>query len=108
LVVPLIRRSLRATLHGQGLGRHDRQTLYQFGIADIAALGHWLGARTFCFGYETPTVVDLCLAAFIGGIIRQPWHNPLTLATSKYGNLIAHFERVMALSFPEVTKAAAA
>jgi glutathione S-transferase len=106
-IVSLIRRDLRAAMHGQGLGRHSRETIYQFGVADVAALGHWLGTRTFGFG-DTPTTVDLCMAAFIGNVVRQPWSNPLVVATSKYGNLIAHFERVLALTFPELTDAHAA
>ena len=103
LVGTLIKRDIRTTINGHGLGRHDRETLYQFGISDVAALGHWLGQRQFGFG-DTPTVVDLCMASFIGNIVRQPWGNPLRAATSKYGNLIAHFERVLALTFPEIVE----
>ncbi len=103
IIAPLIRRGLGKVIHGQGLGRHDRETIYQFGIADVAALGHWLGQRQFGFG-DTPTTVDLCMAAFIGNIVRQPWSNPLRVATAKYGNLIAHFERVLAATFPEMTE----
>jgi len=71
------------------LGRHSRDTIYQFGIADVAALGHWLGSRRYGFG-DTPTVVDACMAAYIGNIIRQ-WSNRLCAATAKYGDLVAHF-----------------
>ncbi len=102
-----LRRSVRRALHGHGLGRHSRDTIYQFGIADVAALGHWLGSRPYGFG-DSPTVVDACIASYIGNIIRQPWSNPLTAATAKYGNLVAHFERVMAQAFPELVAKAAA
>lgn len=107
IVGRMIKRTIRIRLHNQGLGRHPRETLYQFGIDDVAALSHWLGTRSFGFG-DAPTVVDLCLASFIGNIVRQPWPNPLTVATSKYGNLIAHFERVLSLTFPEMSPAAKA
>ena len=105
-VAYLVRRRIRGALHGHGLGRHSRDTIYQFGITDVAALSHWLGSRPYGFG-DTPTVVDACMAAYIGNIIRQ-WGNPLTAATAKYGNLIAHFERVMAQAFPELSAKAAA
>jgi glutathione S-transferase len=101
VAVPVMRRYMRRCLYGQGLGRLPPQTIWQMGIADVGALGHWLGARPFGFG-EEPTVFDACLAAFIGNIIRQPWTNPLRAATAKYGNLIAHFERMMRRHFPEL------
>jgi len=103
MTVPMMRRYIRRALRAHGLGRHDPETIWQLGIADVSALGHWLGTRTYGFGDE-PTVFDACLAAFIGGIVRQSWSNPLRVATSKYGNLIAHFERMMARYFPELGK----
>jgi glutathione S-transferase len=106
-IAGLVRRDIRRTLHGQGLGRHSRETLYQLGIADVAALGHWLGARSYAFG-DQPTVLDACMAAFVGNIVRQPWSNPLRVATAKYGNLVTHFERMLALTFPELTRPVAA
>lgn len=101
----MISRKIRTRLRNQGIGYHDRETLYQFGIDDITALSDWLGTRSFGYG-DAPTVVDLCLASFIGTIVRQPWADPLTAATSKYDNLVAHFERVLSLTFPEINPAA--
>jgi glutathione S-transferase len=101
VAVPMMRRHMRRCLYAHGIGRHTPETLWQLGIADVQALGHWLGTRPFGFGDE-PTVIDACLAAFIGNIVRQPWGNPLTITTGKYGNLIAHFERMMKRYFPEM------
>lgn len=42
------------------------------------------------------------MAALFGNIVRTPWDNPLTAATLKHGNLVAHFERLMARCFPEL------
>jgi glutathione S-transferase len=100
----MINRKIRTRLRNQGIGFHARETLYQFGIDDIAALSGWLGTRSFGFG-DAPTVVDLCLASFVGTIVRQPWADPLTIATSKHDNLVAHFERVLSLTFPEMDPA---
>jgi glutathione S-transferase len=106
-IAALLRRNVRQALHGHGLGRHSRETLFQMGIADVAALGHWLGTRPYGFG-DSPTVVDICMASYIGNIVRQPWSNPLKVATAKYGNLIAHFERLLALTFPDLSQTVAA
>lgn len=104
VVVPLARRYMRRCVHDQGIGRHTPEAVWQLGIADVGALGHWLGMRPFGFG-DTPTTFDACLAAHVGAIIRTPWTNPLKAATLKYGNLVSHFERMMVQYFPELTAA---
>ena len=38
--VPVLRRHMRSALHGQGIGHHPPETIWQLGIADVAALGH--------------------------------------------------------------------
>ncbi|RLA15962.1 MAG: glutathione S-transferase family protein, partial [Gammaproteobacteria bacterium] len=43
IVPPLIRRSLKKSLHGQGLGRHSREERMQIGRNDIDALDTLLG-----------------------------------------------------------------
>ncbi|MEQ9449868.1 MAG: glutathione S-transferase family protein [Rhodospirillaceae bacterium] len=104
-MMPFIARSsekqIMRALRGQGLGRHPADVIWQFGIADVRALSHWLGAREWGFG-DAPTVFDACLYAMIGAIIRTPWENPLKTATLKHGNLITHFERMLSRYFPEM------
>ncbi len=94
-------RHVTKTLRHHGLGRHAPETIWRMGIADVQALAHWLGQRAWGFG-ESPTVVDVVMAAFVGNILKTPWENPLTAATRKHTNLVAHFERVMARCFPEL------
>jgi len=101
LVVPMARRYIRRCVHDHGIGRHPPEVIWQLGATDVGALGHWLGSRQYGFG-EAPTIFDACLASYTGNIIRTPWSNPLKVATLKYGNLIAHFERMMARYFPEL------
>ena len=103
LVSKLAARGIGKVLHGQGIGRHAPETIWRMGIADIQALAHWLGNRTWAFG-DAPTTLDSVMAAFIGNIARTPWDNPLTAATLKHGTLVAHFERVMARCFPELAR----
>ena len=103
IVNRLAARGIMKSLRKQGIGRHPAETIWQMGIADIQALAHWLGNRPWGFG-ENPTTFDACLAAFVGNILRTPWNNPLTAATAKHGNLVAHFERLMARCFPELAQ----
>lgn len=104
LVAPLVvwggRRRYAKVLYDQGLGRHMPDVLWQMGIADLQAMAHWLGTRSFAFG-DTPTVLDACLAAFVGNIVRTPWDSPLKTAALKHRSLVDHFTRMLTRYFPE-------
>ncbi len=95
------KRRYRRVLHAQGLGRQEPEAIWQAGIADIQAVAHWLGTRTFAFG-DAPTVLDACIYAYIGNIIASPWDNPLKTATLKHRSLVDHFARMLAGYFPEL------
>ena len=45
LIKPLAQRIVRKQLSGHGIGRHAPKTIMSLGIADISALGHWLGQK---------------------------------------------------------------
>ena len=106
LLKPMARRVVGKQLHGHGLGRHDPDTLWKMAIADIGALAHWLGQRDWGFG-DQPTIFDACLAAHVGGLVAQPWENPLAHETRKHRNLVNHFERMMTRYYPELITTAA-
>ena len=95
------KRRYQKVLRAQGLGRHAPETIWQFGISDLQAVAHWLGSRPFAFG-EVPTVLDACLYAYVGNIIRSPWDNPLKSAALKHRTLVDHFSRMLARYFPEL------
>jgi glutathione S-transferase len=97
-----IERGMMKRMKAHGLGLHGAEGIWQMGIADIQALSQWLGNRTWGFN-DTPTTFDACLASMIALITRTGWENPLTRATQKHPNLVAHAERMMARYFPEFT-----
>lgn len=97
------RRGYKKVLKAQGLGRHPPEVIWQFGISDLQAVAHWLGNRPFAFG-ETPTILDACIFAFVGVIIRSPWDNPLRNAALKHRTLVDHFTRMLARYFPELAR----
>lgn len=101
-IPPLVQKNVKKSVWHHGLGRHPVETIWKLGIDDVTALGHWLGARPWCFG-DKPTVMDAVLFAFIASIVRTPWDFPLKAATLKHRNLVDHSERVLAKYFPELT-----
>ena len=103
IIPPLVKRDIKKSLWHHGIRRHADETIWKLGIDDVHALGHWLGARPWCF-CDAPTVLDAVLFAFIASIVRTPWDSPLRVATLKHRNLVDHSERMLAKYFPELVK----
>ena len=53
----MVRRKLRATLHGQGIGRHSPDEILALATRSIDAMADFLGDKPFFMGSE-PTGVD--------------------------------------------------
>jgi glutathione S-transferase len=82
LIVAFVRRQLKRTLHGQGMGRHTRDELIALGTRSIAAIADFLGSKPFFMGAE-PTGVDATIFAFVASTLCQQFDTPLrTVAES--------------------------
>ncbi|ANK81099.1 MAG: hypothetical protein TEF_10055 [Rhizobiales bacterium NRL2] len=101
-IVPVVaRRQVRGYLHGQGLGRHSRAEVMEFGARDVAALASQLGGRDFMMG-ERPTSLDATAWAHLQNIaVPEHESSPLRQAVRENERLMAYVERGRALWFPE-------
>ncbi|MGE4062161.1 MAG: glutathione S-transferase family protein [Rhodospirillaceae bacterium] len=97
------KRRYEKVLKAQGLGRHPPEVIWQFGISDLQAMAHWLGNRPFAFG-DSATVLDAALYSYVGNIVASDWENPLKSAALKHRNLVDHFTRMLARTFPELAR----
>jgi hypothetical protein len=52
-MVALIRRQLKRTLYGQGMGRHARAEIVTLGTRSIAAIADFLGPKPFFMGSDS-------------------------------------------------------
>ena len=94
--VPLLaRRSLARQLQAQGIGRHQREEIYQIGIADIAALSLLLGDEAYVLGAQ-PSSFDAAVYAFLANILDVPLDMPLAQAARAHANLPAYCARMRA------------
>ena len=100
LLFPMVQRRINKMLHGHGMGRHDRETVLKFAVEDIQASAHRLGNKPWFFG-DRATLVDACLATYVGLIVNTPWDNPLTTEVMKHSNLKDHFYRFMQQVFED-------
>src|SRR5262249_37106004 len=68
LLTAVVRRQLRKTLHGQGLGRHSPDEIIKLGTRSIDAIADFLGDKPFFMGGE-PTGVDATMFAFACAVL---------------------------------------
>jgi glutathione S-transferase len=95
VLMPVIRRGVKKSLHKQGTGRHTPDEVAGIGAADLDALSELLGDQDFLFG-KAPRTVDASVFAFIEGIAGFPLDSPLKRHLQGKPNLIAYRDRVRA------------
>lgn len=100
-ILPMVRRKVRATLHGQGTGRHSRAEVAAFGAADLNAVSALLGERPYLLG-EQPTTVDASAYAALSGILYFAADSELRTHLRSLPNLVAYTERLHRRYFPEL------
>jgi glutathione S-transferase len=100
LVVAMVRRKVRAALHGQGMGRHSPAEIVALATHAIAATADYLGGKPFFMGAE-PTGVDATLFAFTAGALCPLFETPIRGAAERHDNLRRYVGRMAARYYPE-------
>jgi len=102
LIVPNVARNdVRKALHGHGIGRHDRDTLYALAAEDLAAIANFIGDQDFAFG-DMPKAVDAALYGQLSAIIDAPFDTPLQRAARSHEVLPAYCARMRGRFFPDL------
>lgn len=92
LVPRQLRKNLKHTLHGMGVGRlTDAERLARVSL-DFDAIAAQIGNKTFMFG-DTPTAADASVGAILGGVIAAPVPTPLSRRVANDPVLGAYAER---------------
>lgn len=87
LAFPMIVRKIKRDLQGHGMGRHDRETIYRFGCADLKAVSDAMEGPFF-FGGK-PSSLDATLYGSLENLATVPLDNPLRDAVHADGKLMA-------------------
>jgi glutathione S-transferase len=101
LVIAFIRRQLRRTLYGQGMGRHNRAEIVALGTRSIVAIAEFLGTKPFLMGSE-PTGVDATIFAFVAGTLCPHFDTPLRTAAESHNILRRYVGRMTARYYPDL------
>jgi glutathione S-transferase len=93
IVSAQVRRGVRKALYSQGMGRHNRDDIYELGNADLSALSSWLGRKPYFMG-NVASSLDATAYAFLANILVPPFDSPLKAHAMSLGNLSPYCERM--------------
>jgi glutathione S-transferase len=93
LIANMARKRIRKTAYRQGIGRHTREEVYAFGIADITAFTQLLGGKDYLLGGEASSA-DAFAYAIFANLLWGPLDSPLTRYTAAQPTLVAYCERI--------------
>ena len=98
-ITAMVRRKLRATLHGQGIGRHAPAEMLAIATRSINAIADFLGDKPFFMGSE-PTGVDATVFAFTCGLLCPHFSSPSRTVAERRENLRRYVGRMTARFYP--------
>lgn len=105
LITKIVRRNIRRTLHGHGIGRHTEEEMTAMSARAIESLSGILGDNRYFLG-AVPCGADATVFAFVAGALAPVFDAPLRTQIEKATNLVAYRDRMMAQYFPEFAKGA--
>ena len=93
LIVRSVRKGLRRTVHGQGLGRHTQAEINQLAARIIESVANVLGENEYLMG-STPCGADATVYAFMGGILNPYFESATRPLVLQHKNIVAYCERM--------------
>lgn len=87
------REGVRASLYGQGIGRHSREERLQLAQWDIDAVAALLGDKAFMMG-SYPTAVDAVVYGVVASCTAPVFDTPLRGMVANHRNLVAFLQRM--------------
>ncbi len=105
LVVAMVRRKLRTTLHGQGIARHSPDEILALATRSIDAIADFLGDKPYFMGSE-PTGVDATIFAFVCGVLCPHFETRTRAVAERHDNLRRYVGRMTARFYPDLAELA--
>lgn len=107
-IVPgMVRKQVKRTLYGQGLGRHGREDLEYFAKKDFAALDGLLGDKPYLMG-DRICSVDATVYGGLSSVYYPDFGTGLKAIALRHPRLVAYCDRITAQFFPTYARKGAA
>jgi glutathione S-transferase len=102
LIVRMIRKGLRKTLHLHGIGRHAPADINELGFRAVTAVSNVLGDSEYLTG---PNIcgADATVYAFMAGILCPHFDSQLRVSAEKVTNIVSYCERMRRKFHPAAT-----
>jgi glutathione S-transferase len=104
-VVSSVRKRLRQTLWGHGIGRHTEAENNLMAARAVDAVSMMLGDNAYLMG-AAPCGADATVSAFVAATLCSTFDSPLRTKMEATPNLVAYGRRMMSQYFPDHEKAA--
>lgn len=104
LIIAMVRRKVKKSLHAQGLGRHSRADMIRLASRAISALSDALGDKPFLMG-SAPCGADATATAFVIACLCPVFTTQLRTDMESHANLVAYAARMTALYYPDLKAA---
>jgi glutathione S-transferase len=104
LVVAMVRRQVRRSLWGQGLGRHSADEIALLAVRDLAAMADFLGDKPYLMGGR-PCGADAAVFAFVAACFPPRFKTPIRIAAELQPNLVAYRDRMLGQYYSELAPA---
>ena len=101
IVIALVRRQVRKSLHAHGLGRHSPDEILRLAVHDVNSIADYLGSKPYFMGAE-PTGVDATIFAFVAGALCPHFDTPIRDAAERHDNLRRYVGRMTGRYYPDV------
>jgi glutathione S-transferase len=104
IVVAMVRRQVRRSLWGHGMGRHSEEEIAQLAVRDLGAIADFLGDKPYLMGAR-PCGADATVFAFVAGCLPTHFRTPIRVAAELQPNLVAYRDRMLRQYYPELARA---
>jgi glutathione S-transferase len=99
----MVRKQVKRTLYGQGLGRHSKEDLEYFAEKDFAALDGLLGDKPYMMG-DRLCSVDATVYGGLSSIYYPDFDTRLKAIALGHPHLAAYCDRITERFFPEYAR----
>jgi glutathione S-transferase len=99
LIVAMVRRKVRQSLHAHGMGRHKPAEIVALATRSVDAVAAYLGQKPFFMGNE-PVGVDATMFSFVAGAFCPAFESPIRAAAERHDNLKRYVGRMAGRFYP--------
>lgn len=93
IIVRMVRRGLRKTVHGHGIGRHTDREIQELGERAVTAVANQLSSNEYLTGSH-PCGADATVYAFMSGALCTHFDSRIQTFVAQHSNVVSYCKRM--------------